>query len=540
MANPLDCVVVGYNDASFTELLKRNFAFREASGGYRHLLANSLQFRGKRRTYFEVLNLVRAASGQGGEPLHVAKMPNLAVCYLVSYLQQKGLRVEYANSFNYDQDQLRDLLRTRPNAVAITTTFYFDAAPIQQIVEFVRAHSPTTKVVVGGPHVFNVCSDNAGLSQDLLLKRMGADIYVFDSQGEETLAQLCLALRHADPALESIPNLILHSSGRLQRTARVPESNNMNANPVDWTRFDHSFLTPTAQTRTARSCAYKCAFCRYPVMAGALDLMTLETIEHELDTLQQAGTRWLLFIDDTFNVPVNRFKDICRLMIRKQYGFRWFSYFRCANADAECFDLMAESGCAGVFLGIESGDDSILKSMNKVASAAKYREGIRQLNARDIITYASFIIGFPPETEATALNTIQFIEDTKPSFYCLETFFYDPKVPIAGRAEEFGLSGAAYSWRHNSMDWRSASDLVERGYRTISGSTMVPLYGFDLWSIAYLLGQGLPRPQITAFLQNASRLLIRGLSKGDMPDSPADEQALCALFAAGAEPACVQ
>ena len=34
--------------------------------------------------------------------------------------------------------------------------------------------------------------------------------------------------------------------------------------------------------------------------------------------------------------------QICRLMIRKKYGFRWFSYFRCANADEEAFDLIAD------------------------------------------------------------------------------------------------------------------------------------------------------------------------------------------------------
>jgi Radical SAM superfamily len=194
-------------------------------------------------------------------------------------------------------------------------------------------------------------------------------------------------------------------------------------------------------------------------------------------------------------------------MILNKFGFDWFSYFRCSNADAESFDLLAESGCKGVFLGIESGDDRVLRAMNKAATIDKYAQGIDQLNRRGIITYASFIIGHPGETEDTVKNTFAFINATGPMFYCLESFFYDPKVPIASRASDFGLSGTAYTWKHNTMDWERASELVEEGYRTISNSIILPLYGFDLWSIAYLLGQGMSLDQIRRFLGVASKLL---------------------------------
>ncbi len=84
-----------------------------------------------------------------------------------------------------------------------------------------------------------------------------------------------------------------------------------------------------------------------------------------------------MFIDDTFNVPLPRFKDLGRLMIQEQYNFNWFSYFRCSNSDEEAFDLMAKSGCKGVFLGIESGSPSILKNMNKAATIERYAEGTK-------------------------------------------------------------------------------------------------------------------------------------------------------------------
>jgi radical SAM PhpK family P-methyltransferase len=516
MRVPIDCVVVGYNDTRFEALLKRNEPFRDRSGGYRHLVVNSVPYRGRRLKYSDLLNEVRREALGPTESLHVAKMPNLGVCYLVSFLRKRGFRAEHINFFNEERDRLQHMLEEGVRSVAITTTFYFESEPIREIVDFVRRHSDSARVIVGGPHIFNVCTDNPPPVQDELFSDMGADLFVFDSQGELTLARLCAELRNATPAFGSIPNVIHRiADGSYQRSTREAENNDLDTNAVDWSLFAQSFLGPTVQTRTARSCAYKCAFCRYPVMAGGLNVTSLAVVERELDLLRDMGIRYLLFIDDTFNIPLQRFKDICRLMIRKRYPFGWFSYFRCANADREAFDLMAESGCIGVFLGIESGDDRILKSMNKVATVAKYRDGIHELNARGIITYASFIVGYPPETDDTARNTIAFIEETRPTFYCLETFFFDPKTPVGARATELGLSGRSYAWRHHTMDWRRASDLVEEGYRSITSSTVVPLYSFDLWSIAYLLGHGICREQIDAFLQIASQMLVHGTASHD-------------------------
>lgn len=531
MPEIIDCVVVGYNDTTFSDLLRRTEPSKEFSGGYRHLMVNSLSFRGERVKYPELLNAtLQAATGMPSR-FHVGRMPNLGAITLVSFLRRRGLNAELVNFFNEDREQFRQFLATRPNAVAITTTFYFESEPVREVVDFVREHSPSTKVIVGGPHVFNICTDNAPRLQELLFRQMGADIYIFDSQGELTLSRVCQELRNPRPDLSAIPNVIHTTDGgaTFVRAGREPESNDMEENVVDWTTFDPSFLAPTVQTRTARSCAYKCAFCRYPVMAGALNVTSVETVERELRYLHSVGVTHLLFIDDTFNIPKNRFKEICRMMIRNRFNFRWFSYFRCANADPECFDLMAESGCAGVFLGIESGDDRVLKAMNKIATADKYRDGIRRLNERGIISYSSFIIGHPGETEETARNTLAFIDETQPTFFCLETFFFDPKVPIAARAAEFGLTGRAYAWKHDGMDWRKASALVEEGYRTITGSTVLPLYSFDLWSVAYLMGQGVPLERIKSFLSIAAEMLVQGMDDPH-PYYPEHEERLVELF----------
>jgi radical SAM PhpK family P-methyltransferase len=537
MGSQLDCVVVGYYEQPLDGLLDSSRQMRDHSGGYKHLLANTVPFQGKRVRYPELLNFgLQGATGRSSG-YHVGRLPNLGACILTSVLRKKGFDAALVNFFNHDRESFRELLASSPRAVALTTTFYFEPSPIAFLVNFIREHSPETQIIVGGPHIYHLGSDFPEAIQNQMLSEMGADIYVHDSQGELTLSRICAALREPGQDLSGVPNLIYTRDNRtFQRTPREPENNDMDEVAIDWSHFSSDLLVPSVQLRTARSCAYKCAFCRYPVLAGDLNLMSLEAVERQFTYLKENGVTHLLFIDDTFNIPKNRFKDLCRMMIDRKFDFKWFSYFRCANADDEVFDLAARSGCTGVFLGIESGDNRMLKEMHKTATIEKYQYGLTKLREHGIFSYASFILGFPGETEESVENTLSFIDQARPSYYCLESYFHDKKVPIAARAEEFGLTGSSYAWKHDTMDWRRASELVTQGYRRIGGSIPVPLYCFDLWTIGYLMGQGLSREAIEKFLHVGAEMLLSGMET-ETPSTAHYEQRLIDAFRQPGQPA---
>src|SRR5258707_1356704 len=107
-------------------MVQRAELSKDISGGYRNLMFNSAPFRGRRLTYTDLLN--GAVEGATGRPSHlnVSRLPSLGVSYLVSFLRRRSLRVEFINFFNYELDRFRELLRERPRAVAITTTFYYE------------------------------------------------------------------------------------------------------------------------------------------------------------------------------------------------------------------------------------------------------------------------------------------------------------------------------------------------------------------------------------------------------------------------------
>jgi p-methyltransferase len=161
-------------------------------------------------------------------------------------------------------------------------------------------------------------------------------------------------------------------------------------------------------------------------------------------------------------------------MIRKNYQFNWFSYFRCSNSDEEAIELMARSGCKGVFLGIESGSPTILTNMNKAATIEKYATGIELLRRYGILTFGSFIIGFPGETDETVEETIDFIRETKPDYYRAQMWYCEPGTAIQNQRVKYDIKGEGFVWSHATMDSLEAMDHIDRMFLTIDQSLWLP------------------------------------------------------------------
>jgi len=508
MNTKLDCIVIGYNEVPFSRYEQFLHAYGEDSEAYRDLKFSFVNLDGNKLDYPGLLNHVRSLAGVNGEELKSGDIPNLAAAYLTNFLRRNGHTAEYINLFQYEKDKLIEYLRRDPLCVAITTTFYVVNLPVTEMVEFIREHNPKVKIVVGGPLVNNHARNYHGDALKTALEDMGADIYVLEGQGELTLARLIECLKNGGN-LNDVPNLAYFENKKLHHTTTVPENNSLDANFIDWKDFGGSGdLGATIQTRTARSCAFKCSFCNYPSRAGALTLLSLDVLERELDSiLTLGGVQNVVFIDDTFNVPFPRFKDLCRMMIRKKYPFNWFSYFRCSNSDQEAIDLMAESGCKGVFLGIESGSPSILVNMNKSATVEKYAKGIEMLRRNGILTFGSFITGFPGETDETVQETIDFIRSTRPDYYRSQMWYCEPGTPIQNERRKYEIEGEGFVWEHASMDSMEAMDHIDRMFLEINESVWLPQWSFDFWIIPYLMGKGISRERFREFMTTAHRML---------------------------------
>lgn len=488
----LDCVIIGYYDEPFTSILSRIEPYKATSGGYKHMLAHSANINGKRLKFSEIMSECISHSTGIKSDLTNFRMPSLGVHYIRQFLSKKGLNVDFINFFNYGKEKLEYLLKhDPPNCIAISTTSVYEPEPMRYLIDFIRDINPDPTIVIGGSYISSLNFELTEEQQNYKYQFIGADVYVNELQGEETLSRLCYELRNPVPDLYNVPNLIFFEDGNFVRTQVEKENNILDDDPVVEFTFYKDHPLPPVYLRTARSCPEKCAFCRYPILGGEHVFANLDSVKKNLDYIHSLGVKSIVFIDDTINRPLDRFKDLCRLLINGNYNFKWFSFFRCSDADEEAFDLMKESGCQGVFLGIENGTVTMLKNMNKHADINSFKWAIGEMNKRGIWSMASFMIGFPGENEYTVKKTIEFIEEVKPTFFDIQTWFYEKAVPISKESDYYGLIGHGYGWQHNTMKWDRAADLTIESVRNIKNSIPLPTFSFNLWTLAYYLTQGI-------------------------------------------------
>jgi radical SAM superfamily enzyme YgiQ (UPF0313 family) len=390
---------------------------------------------------------------------YCAFAPNhLSGTYYRSLLARHGYRVHHVNCA--DRVVLAELAqRLEPRVVLLSTTFLNETTHVLAAIQAARRAFPQALLVLGGLILVEYQRSMDAATFERLLGAWGADVYVVSPEGEQALLGV-LAADRGRLATLPLPKTYVRDGRRVVACPEAAEQSlSLDESYVRWELLEPESLYHTVHTRTARSCAFKCAFCSYFSTQGPLILAEPETLRRELESLSKVpGVRSLIFTDDTFNVPPTRFKELCRVLC--DFDFEWYSFFRAQFADAETTRLMRDSGCKAVFLGIESIDDVVLKNMNKSATERAYRRGVGALKDAGIWLHANFIVGYPGDTETNVARTVAFLDEFEVEFFTPSPFYCSPGTPVWERRAELGIEGKYTHWRHATMDYVQANRLV--------------------------------------------------------------------------------
>jgi p-methyltransferase len=379
--------------------------------------------------------------------------------------------------------------RYRPRVLLLSSTFYFSLKLIGETVRALREAWPGVPIVLGGLFLVEISKTLSKGAFKALLSSVGCDAYVLSASGEEAVRRVLLHDGEDFSRLDLPQSWI--KRGRQYEWCDLPEPEvPLDDTWVRWDALEESTLYPTVHMRTARSCAFACSFCSYPAIQGALTLQQPETLDRELTHLTRAGLRSVIFTDDTFNVPPTRFKQLLEVLVK--HDVRWYSYFRCQYADESTVARMVDSGCAGVFLGLESLDDRVLKNMAKATTRKAYERGVRELQRHGIPCHANFIIGFPGDRPENTADFVRFVDDLGVEFYNSDLWYLSPSTPIHGQRERFGIHGQGFEWKHDTMEVDQGREQETWAVNRAEHSVWVSaLSAFSFWSEVQLLSNGM-------------------------------------------------
>ena len=385
----------------------------------------------------------------------IKRLP-LGLAYVAAYLEMKGHRVSVVDADALDltmEESVEEVMKTRPDAVGVTAT-----TPIihnaLQIIEEVKKQDRTVRTFIGGPHVSAMPDETLAMGRGFL------DAIVF-GEGEESARELIRAFEGGDSFTEPIQGVgFLDAKGNTVMGPPRPFQPDLDVFPfparhlfpmekyVDHTKFGSEVYTLMT---TSRGCPYECTFCGSQITwKRKTRLRSPANVAAEVrECVERYGVTNFTFCDDTFTLNKAHVAEVCRLIAELPYPVRLFCSSRVNTISEDRLKWLKGAGCYCLTFGIESGNDGILKRMQKGTTVEMIRKAVRMTKDAGIEVHGSFIIGFDGEDESTVEDTISFALDLD-----IDQVQFSILVPLPG-TECYRLAEEKQAFRCRPDDFTS-------------------------------------------------------------------------------------
>jgi anaerobic magnesium-protoporphyrin IX monomethyl ester cyclase len=340
--------------------------------------------------------------------------PPIGLAYLASYLRREGfddIEIIDANIRRIDNERLLEHLKqANPDIVGIHMNVVLGGSGVE-LCHLIKKQLPA-RVFIGGPLVSSNPVEMLTLS--------GAEAAVI-GEAEERFAEIC---KGVEPA--SLPGIAFWRGKEIEVTPGAPLIADLDDLPFP----AYDLLPPLSlykgRTRkkpvgvilTSRGCPYRCTYCNSSVFGKKFRARSPENVLSELDLLvKDFGIRQLDILDDNFTLDLLRAEAILDGIIARGYKIliNLQNGVRTEMLDEHFIHKLKLAGVFKVGVGIESGDEQVLRSIRKGLSLPKVRESIRMFRREGILTAGFFIIGFPQDTRETIEKTIDFAIAANPT-----------------------------------------------------------------------------------------------------------------------------
>lgn len=304
-----------------------------------------------------------------------------------------------------------EIKRHNPDLIGITTlTSTFRSA--LSISKIVKEWDQDLPIVFGGPH--------STVLPEKSLQNSSLD-FVIKGEGEITLLELIHALE-GKMRFDQVRGLSFRRNNEIQHNPDRPWIDNLDEIPFPAKHLviDKEKLLPIHFGRlfTSRGCPYNCIFCNSRSLWGRkIRYRSPENVLEEIIfTIQQYGTRYFYFDDDTFTINKKRTLNLCDLIIENQLDIKWWCETRVNVMDNALLKKMKKAGCDRISIGVESGDPKILEKIKKGITIEQVKAASKLLHKNGLKFHAFFMTGFPWETEKEIKNTVSLMKEIDPDY----------------------------------------------------------------------------------------------------------------------------
>jgi len=402
----------------------------------------------------------------------------LGLASLTAYIRQFGYEVIPHNMNNYDAPNryavLKSLLVSRNVDVIGIGGLTIAYSAIKQIIGFCRRYSQAPIVLGGG---ITSCES------ELVMRTLMPD-YMVLGEGEIIFAELLQAIksdlpkhlvkgiwywRGAEPVatgegespelLDALPAPDLDGFG-ISRYLAIQSGNTFSYHV---SRTDQGKVIPIS---ASRSCPYRCTFCYHAGMGNYKQFSMEYVIRNMEHCIEQYHVHSFMIYDELFSASKKRISKFCHEVCARKLNIFWYCQLRVDQLDPDVLRQMKQAGCLHISLGIESGSDRVLASMNKKITTRQIAEAVRMIREAQIGIQANFLFGDPAENQDTLAESLRFQEENELYFTDWSMVIPYPGTQLYQRALQAGkipdrLSFLQEMGRISSYIWNNRINLTQ-------------------------------------------------------------------------------
>ena len=328
------------------------------------------------------------------------------------------------------------------------------------------------------PHVTIIWGGYFPSNHPAVCLKSGYVDYVVNGPGDKVFPQLLHALNNGLP-IDNLSNLIRLGANQQvikHKTDELYDQDALPPLPYDYlatfyplTRYlPKTYLgNRTLSYHSSMGCPFTCSFCAVvPIYKARWKGQSAQRIYNAvLPLIQNYQADALEFHDNNFFVSEKRTAEFARLI--QPHNIKWWGEARIDTMDKysdATLALLRDSGCKMIFFGAESGNDSVLKEMDKggTQTAKQILSFAARLKKFNIVPEYSFVLGTPAPSEEAVWKNIQhditFIREVKKANPATEIIIYTySPVPTEGSDMFKLVQSTGFKYPEKLADWISPS-----------------------------------------------------------------------------------
>ncbi|MBP7653837.1 radical SAM protein [Candidatus Dependentiae bacterium] len=343
----------------------------------------------------------------GAGKLFVIPAMPMGLLSIGASLEKKGYSVKFRDCYLNDdtpQCAFEIIKKEEPDILAVTC-LTANSEFVYRLGKLVKESKLKTYVILGNIH--------ASEFSDFFLKNNVCDIVVH-GEGEYTCLEILS--QFTEKNFDSIKGISFLKNGRPFRTAEREIIKNIDSLPhyiisdlnIKDYLLEERLKEKMMPVLTSRGCVNRCRFCNVHNQRNYRVRKISDVIDEIRYFKEKYGVTFIDFIDSLFTVYEDRTMEMCEEIMSKNLNIKWHCSSHINFLSEKLVKKMADSGCCGIALGIESGNQELVNKISKNISLVRAREVVNYVSKYIYDTQCLFILGIPGETEDTLNQTIQY------------------------------------------------------------------------------------------------------------------------------------